>query len=127
MGEDYFLYLEELDWTRRCRGAFTLAFAPESHVHHDVGASIGSSIEGRSRSTLADYYGIRNRILFTRLHHRWCLPTVYLGLFLTAWVRLFRGQVGRIGMIADLALWGLGLRDEERVRRRHLGAFQDAG
>jgi len=40
--EDYFLYYEELDWACRATGKFKLAYAPESHVFHKVGAAAGN-------------------------------------------------------------------------------------
>lgn len=126
MCEDYFLYFEELDWVRRARGRFGLAYAHESLVYHDVGGTIGSRTRGRERTLLSDYYGIRNRILFTRRHHPLCLPTVYFGLLLTMLVRLGRRQPGRATMILWLALWGLGLVREERMYGRFLGAKQGA-
>lgn len=122
MTEDYFLYYEEIDWARRARGRYELTWAPASLVHHRVGASIGSSAEEGGQSLLADYWGLRNRILFTKRYHPLCLPTIYASLFVSALRRLTRGQPERIGMIARLALWGVGLGHEARIRARYLGA-----
>ncbi|MEW6072943.1 MAG: glycosyltransferase family 2 protein [Planctomycetota bacterium] len=122
MDEGYFLYFEELDWIRRARGAFDLAFAPRSIVVHDVGGTIGTSVTGRERSLLAEYYGVRNRLRFTRRHHAPWLPAVLLGVLATSALRLARGQPGRAAMILALARAALGLAREEEVCRRYLGA-----
>ena len=68
---------------------------------------------------LADYYGIRGRILFTKTHARAFLATVYLGLVATMLVRVVRRQPKRARMIGALMLWGLGLSAEEPIRRRY--------
>ena len=77
------MYYEELDWATRAKGHYTLAFAPQSIVYHKEGGSIGSSSEGAKKSRLADYYGVRNRLLYTRKHAPEALPSVYLGLLIT--------------------------------------------
>ena len=104
MSEDYFLYFEELDWAARAKGRYALAFAPKSVVYHKEGGSIGSSSDGAKKSRLADYYGVRNRLLYTRLHAPEALPSVYLGLLITLAKRVQRRQWGRIPMILKLAL-----------------------
>jgi GT2 family glycosyltransferase len=103
--EDYFLYYEEPDWAVRARAAgYTLAYAPDSIVYHKEGGSTaGSSRENASKSLLADYYGVRARLLFTRKFFPWMLPTVYAGLLWTMANRVRRRQIGRVGMIAGLA------------------------
>ena len=107
LSEDYFLYYEELDWATRAKGRYTLAFAPESIVYHKEGGSIGSSSEGAKKSRLADYYGVRNRLLYTRKHAPEALPSVYFGLLVTVANRVRRRQWGRIPMIFGLALSAL--------------------
>lgn len=37
MAEDYFLYFEELDWATRARRRYTLGYAPQSIVSHELG------------------------------------------------------------------------------------------
>ncbi len=102
MSEDYFLYYEEVDWAARARGRYTLAFAPKSVVYHKEGGSIGSSSDGAKKSRLADYYGVRNRLLYTRKHAPEALPSVYLGLLVTLAKRVQRRQWERIPMILGL-------------------------
>jgi GT2 family glycosyltransferase len=102
--EDYFLYFEELDWALRAHGRFGVIVAPESVVYHKEGASIGGNQHSGSKSRLADYYAIRNRLLITRRFFPYALPTVYLGLIPTLLNRARRGQWDRIPMILNIAL-----------------------
>jgi GT2 family glycosyltransferase len=102
--EDYFLYFDELDWAMRAKGKYRLAYAPESVVYHREGGTIGSGLKARKKSWTADYYFIRNRILFTRKFVPAALPTVYLALVVAMLRRASRGQWDRVGMIAKLCL-----------------------
>ena len=101
--EGYFLYFEELDWAirgaRRGAGAFGRAYAHDSVVYHREGRSIGSHPDGRRTSELADYYALRNRLVFTRRFFAAALPTVYCGMLLAAANRLRRGQFRRALMV----------------------------
>lgn len=74
MREDYFLYCEEIDWASRGRDRFRLGYAPASVVWHKEGASIGTTAQGGSPTSV--YYLFRNRLRFTWRFHRACLPTV---------------------------------------------------
>jgi GT2 family glycosyltransferase len=98
MSEDYFLYFEEIDWATRARAKYKLVYAHESIVYHKEGASIGSSSNPRDRSLLAEYYGLRNRIVYTRKYFRRALPTVYLGVIIALIRRAIRGQWDKAGM-----------------------------
>jgi len=69
MTEDYFLYLEEIDWACRAKGRYTLAYADASIVYHKEGGSIGSSSTG-AQSSLAIHYLYRNRVRFIRRYYR---------------------------------------------------------
>jgi GT2 family glycosyltransferase len=104
LSEDYFLYFEELDWATRAKGLFSLAWAPKSVVYHKEGRSTGGglSAEPRHKSKMSDYYGIRNRLKFTKRYYPWALPTVYLCLLYTLFNRIRRGQWDRIKMIFRL-------------------------
>jgi len=80
MCEDYFLYFEELDWTLRGKEkGYQLGYCWQSKVYHKEGGSIGSSSKGSDKSEIADYYGLRNRILFTKKFYPNYLWSVYLG------------------------------------------------
>jgi hypothetical protein len=116
MCEDYFLYFEELDWATRARGKYLISFCPESIVFHKEGASLGTSTNSKTRSDLSDYYGIRNRLLFTRKFFPYALPTVYLGLLVSILNRLQKGQLRRAVMILKVML-GIALSHEIRKPR----------
>lgn len=106
MTEDYFLYFEEIDWTLRGGKRFGLAYAPGSLVYHKVGGSIGTRSHPAHKSLTCDYYNIRNRIVFTRRHYPWALPTVYLGLCVEMLLRICCGRLQRAAMILRLMLCG---------------------
>jgi GT2 family glycosyltransferase len=93
--ESYFLYNEEIDWATRANGRYRIAYAHDSIVYHKEGRAIGSSSSAAQKSRLADFYGIRNRLQFTRAHHPLALPIVYLGLILAIANRLRRHQPER--------------------------------
>lgn len=98
MTEDYFLYMEDLDWGRR-RGEHRIGFAPKAVVRHVGGTSIGSG----TRSALSVYLSYRNMILFTRrwAGRRWILHFV-IGL-----VYAFKDLLGGPSGTARVALMGL--------------------
>ena len=104
MSEDYFLYYEELDWVTRAEGKFAMVYAPESIIYHKEGRSIGSSSRGAIRKKMADFYGQRNRIIFTRKFYPLALPFVYLSFLVVIINRLFRKQWDRIPMIFKILL-----------------------
>lgn len=106
MCEDYFLYFEEIDWATRARGRFGLGVAPKSVVWHKEGKSAGTHREEWKRSELADYYGIRNRFLFTRKHHPLLLPAMYLTLPAAILNRFRRRQWARLPTLLRAAFLG---------------------
>jgi N-acetylglucosaminyl-diphospho-decaprenol L-rhamnosyltransferase len=63
MTEDYFLYMEDLDWGRR-RGQHRIGFAPNAVIRHVCGTSIGSAVDPRKRSTLSIYLTARAGMLY---------------------------------------------------------------
>ena len=100
MDEQYFLYNEELDWAMRARKRYRLGYAARSIVYHKEGRSTG----GRERSMLSDYYGVRNRILFTKKFLKYELITVYAGLLITLFNRIRRRQFDRVKMLIKIIL-----------------------
>lgn len=103
--EDYFLYYEEIDWVIRATDKYTLAYAPKSVVYHKEGNSIGGdNTTLNQKSMTADYYSIRNRIVFTRKHFVYALPTVYLGLVFALVNRVKRNQWERVRMVLEVLL-----------------------
>ena len=99
MSEDYFLYFEEIDWACRAKGRFRIVYSPESIVYHKEGGSIGSSFNPILKTDIADYYGIQNRLVFTRKHYPLFYPFVYLSLFLIMFNRIKRRQWDRVRMV----------------------------
>ena len=100
MNEEYFLYMEELDWAERAKGKFQLEYAPKSLVYHKEGAAIGTDSRGIG-SSLSQRYLFRNRLLFYRKYYRKLLPPVMLYLILQSLMALIKGRFERFGII-----WG---------------------
>ncbi len=104
MSTRYFIYYEELDWSVRAKGRYTLTNAPRSLVYHKHGASMGSSRDPAKISPTSDYYALLNRLLFTKTYYPYALPSVYLGFVVTILNRIRRGQWRRIPMVGRV-LW----------------------
>lgn len=97
MYEGYFLFYEEMDWAVRARAkGYGLAFCPQSIVWHKEGASTGSSSKGSKNSVISEFYGLRNRIRFTRKNFPILLPFVCAGFAGVILNRIIRGQSDRI-------------------------------
>lgn len=104
MSEDYFLYYEEIDWATRARRAgFRLGYASQAVVYHKEGAVLGSG-KSPQRSTLAEYYGVRNRLVVTRKFFPWALPTVYLFSWMQVAKRVLKGHWRRARLMAAVLL-----------------------
>ncbi|GFE58469.1 glycosyl transferase family 2 [Geobacter sp. AOG1] len=104
MSEDYFLYFEEADWALRAKNQFRLGYAPQSIIYHKVGGSIGTCSNPLNKSSVCDYYNIRNRIRFTRRFYPALLPMVYLVLVGECMIRLLSARWERAFMILGLML-----------------------
>lgn len=101
--EDYFLYYEEMDWAERGRRkGWILGYCWQSNVYHKEGSSIGSSSRGEEKSELADFYGLRNRIVFTKKFFPHCLWSVYLGFTVVFFNRIKRRQWKRLNLILSI-------------------------
>ena len=97
MSEEYFLYFEELDWAERAQGRYLMGYAPNSVIWHKEG---GSTLLGDGKkSETADYYMIRNRVLFTLRYHRKAVLLIFAGLLVTVGKRVLRRQLGRIPLV----------------------------
>jgi len=91
MREDYFLFFEEIDWCERARRAgYSLAYASKAIVYHKEGVAIGTGT-GAKRSLLAEYYGMRNRLLVAWRLFPWTFPTVWL----IGWLQVLRRTMQR--------------------------------
>lgn len=99
MEESYFLYWEEIDWAYRARGRFKLGYAPNSVVHHKVGASIGTRHAG-PQSALAEFYMIRGAILFCCRYSWVSLPAMLLGVAQDFGRSALRGDWRRIRFVS---------------------------
>lgn len=98
--EDYFLYFEELDWTIRGKEkGWRLGYCWKANVFHKEGGSIGSSSHAKQKSELADYYGSRNRIVFTKKFYKSKIWSVKFGFIFVVFNRIKRGQSSRLGLI----------------------------
>jgi GT2 family glycosyltransferase len=103
LNEDYFLYFEELDWAKRGqKKGYNLGFVQSSNVYHKEGQTIGSSSEGSKKSALADYHGIRSKILFVKKFYPEKLPQLYFLLSGSIILRLKRRQFKRAMKIVSL-------------------------
>lgn len=105
MDESYFLYYEEMDWAERGRAhGFRPAVALRSLVRHKEGASTGSTSPVRGKSMLAEYYGVVNRLRFTRKFSPWLVPVVWLSLLLVVLDRVAHREWERAGLVLRLML-----------------------
>ena len=105
--EDYFLYFEEMDWVLRGKQkGYGIGYCHKSKVYHKEGESIGSSLEGKEKSEIADFYGLRNRIIFTKKFYPQYLWSVYFGFVFVIWNRIRRRQLSRIKTVFKALLDG---------------------
>lgn len=96
MAEDYFLYYEEIDWATRNNNhrpaPFRVGFARGAVVYHKEGGSIGSGGGKGQRSVTSDYYMLRARLIFYRLHYPILLPLQWMQAFALIGRRILRRQ-----------------------------------
>jgi len=105
MNPDYFLYFEEIDWITRGQAlGFTYAYCANSLIYHKEGQSTGGNSNIQNKSYIADFYGVKNRIKFTRKFYPGYLFTVYLSLIGGMINRIKRKQYKRVVMIAKIIL-----------------------
>lgn len=99
LNENFFLYFEELDYFIRASRFYDKALIPEAIVFHKEGASIN----GRERkSKISDYYGLRNRLVFTRMYFPEHEFTVKCALIYSLIKRLLMCQFSRVSWILKL-------------------------
>lgn len=106
--ECFFLYYEELDWSKRIKDAhFQIYYQPSATILHKESVSVGR------KSTLRTYYMTRNRILYMRRH---CSPIqrlVFYGYFIGAVLPkhlgsfLIKGQLAHARAFARGIFWNL--------------------
>jgi N-acetylglucosaminyl-diphospho-decaprenol L-rhamnosyltransferase len=119
MAEDYFLYMEDLDWGCR-RGPYKIGLAPGAVVRHVGGASIGSNTDPKTLSPLSVYLASRNSVLFSRRWAKWRWP-LHFGIGCLYVVRyILYGSPG----IARVALAGLIDGARGRTGRPDMSAYR---
>ncbi len=105
--EEYFLFYEELDWAQKIKQSkhWELGYCSNAIVYHKEGGSSGANVvEGKS--DFADYYLFANLIKFTKKHFWYCLPSVYISIFLMSLNRLRKGKFEKFKMISKILLQG---------------------
>jgi N-acetylglucosaminyl-diphospho-decaprenol L-rhamnosyltransferase len=100
MTEDFFLYMEDLDWGWR-RGTHKIGFAPGAVIRHVGGASIGSTARASARSPLSAYLESRNAMLFARrwAGRRWPLNLGVGLLYVTRYFLLGCPKIAKIALV----------------------------
>lgn len=103
MCEEYFLYFEEIDWALRGKKEkWQIGYCWDSTVYHKTGATIGSNFKIKERSELADYYGLKNKITFTRKFYPKCLWSVYLNFFIVLFNRIIKKQFKKAKLVLKI-------------------------
>ena len=108
MREDFFLYLEDTEFSVRARKAgFPLLWAPDSIVLHKEGGTTGAASAGNAhfeRPLWVDYLMLRNRVCFVREFYPWALPRLCFSYIIVACKRLLRKQSDRVCLVFR-AMW----------------------
>lgn len=117
MCEDYFLYYEEVDWSKNC-ATLPLAICPNATVYHRAGTAIGSPTLTQTASAFSTYYKYRARMMFMKKFHRSALPIAYL--YAVAKAGQFALNGHRPQAMAILrAIHGLGFLADKAAQPRH--------
>lgn len=104
ISEEFFLYFEESDYCCKAkRNGFTLAWATDSVIMHDIGSSTGSENTKGKVPYFIDCLMIRNRIHFA-LKNGFPTSGVILGFIISLALRLKRLQFSRILTIIKITL-----------------------
>lgn len=93
MNEIYFLYYEEIDWAIRAkRKGYKLGYCYGAIVYHAEGASIGSGSDFKNKSKLAEFYGMRGKMLFVKEYYSVLIPYLFLTVIISALIRLMNNK-----------------------------------
>jgi hypothetical protein len=100
MAEDFFLYMEELDWARR-RGQHRIGFARMAIIRHVGGTSIGSGTKPEASSPLSAYLASRNSVLFSRrwAGRRWPLHFAVGLLYVVRYALCASPEIAKVALI----------------------------
>jgi N-acetylglucosaminyl-diphospho-decaprenol L-rhamnosyltransferase len=111
MREEYFLYVEEVEWCLRgLQKGMRLGLAVDANVLHLKGSSTGSIQEVAGRSRMSVYLDERNKILVTRDRFPECLPVAVVAAFCLLFLRFGRrGAWRQLGF--GLSGWWAGIRN----------------
>jgi N-acetylglucosaminyl-diphospho-decaprenol L-rhamnosyltransferase len=103
MAEDYFLYMEDLDWGLS-RGRHEIGVAEKAVVRHVGGTAIGSAIDPKKGSDSSFYLSARNGILYSRRSAgwRWVLHFGFWLLYVIRYILLGAAPAARITLMGLL-------------------------
>lgn len=87
LSEDYFLYYEEIDFCLKIQKRYRISYAEESIVYHKLGSTIK-----KSKSVLADYLSVKNRLVVTRKFYPKYYAIVWASLIIVLFNRLKRSE-----------------------------------
>jgi len=91
LNENYFLYIEEQDWSERAnRAGFEVTFAHKSIVYHKEGTSIGCSDRKHTLSALGKYHFFLSRLIFTKIYYPQFLLNIYIRTILAIFYYIFK-------------------------------------
>lgn len=106
--EDFFLYLEDTDFSIRARKAgIPLLWARDSIVFHKEGGTTGAASANNAhfqRPLWVDYLMLRNRARLVRDHYPLGIPLLCVSYLAVAFKRLLRKQPDRVPLVFK-ALW----------------------
>ena len=104
LSEEFFLYFEESDYCCKAkRNGFTLAWATDSIILHDIGSSTGSENAKGEVPYFIDCIMIRNRIHFA-FQNGFPTLSILLGLGISLALRVKRLQFSRVPTILKITL-----------------------
>ena len=106
--EDFFLYLEDTDFSIRARKAgIPLLWARDSIVFHKEGGTTGAASANNvhfQRPIWVDYLMLRNRARLVRDHYPLGIPLLCASYLAVAFKRVLRKQLDRVPLVFK-ALW----------------------
>lgn len=117
--EDYFLYWEDVDLSRKVLDAGGELRTAAATAVHDEGQTHNGAARGRAKSEIYYYYNIRNRLVYAAKHADPITVRVWLRQSLrVSWGIILQG--GRRQLVTSLAPWRSlvrGLRDGRAIAR----------
>ncbi|AKQ45271.1 hypothetical protein TH63_05890 [Rufibacter radiotolerans] len=103
LNQAYFLYFEELDWATRGKAkGYGLGYVWQCRVYHKEGKAAGSSSSGGKKSALADYHGIRSKIIYFTSYYPQRRLQLYSLLAASSVLRLLRRDFGKAFQVLKL-------------------------